>query len=158
MFVLGLKASSWIAPDEGKMSQALWRSVCVWRPGACQPSIEHQRVRSLISYCYAFFYFYSILNLLLVICGVNPKSCSRSYVHFCVPWILDDFSNDPCTGTTSDFDCCLHWLSGCVGKCCYSQAMILMRCCRLGILAIMSVDGCYLYIIIHNCILHVTWL
>ena len=35
--------------------------------------------------------------------------------------------------------------------------MIFMRSCRLGILAIASVDGCYLYIIIHNCILHVTW-
>ena len=33
---------------------------------------------------------------------------SRSYMHFCVPWILDEFSSDPCTGTTNDFDCCLH--------------------------------------------------
>ena len=45
----------------------------------------------------------SILNFVVVVCGVNLKSCSRSYVHFCVPWILDGFSNDPCTGTTSDF-------------------------------------------------------
>ena len=37
----------------------------------------------------------------------------------------------------------------------YSQAMILMRSCRLRFLAIAFVDGCYLYIIIHNCILHV---
>ena len=27
----------------GKMSQSSWRSVCVWRSGACQPSIEHQK-------------------------------------------------------------------------------------------------------------------
>ena len=32
----------------------------------CQPSIEHQMVRSLISYCYTFFYFCSILNYLLL--------------------------------------------------------------------------------------------
>ena len=81
----------------GKMSQSSWRSVCVWRSCMCQPSIEHQRVRLLISYCYAFFYFCSILKL-SAIHGVKPKSCSRSYVHFGVPWILDYFSNDPCTG------------------------------------------------------------
>ena len=46
----------------------------------------------------------------------DPKSGNRSYIHFCVPWILDEFSNDPCTGTTNDFDCCLHQLSVCVGK------------------------------------------
>ena len=47
----------------------------------------------------------------------NPKSYNRSYVHFCVPCILEEFSNDPCAGTTNDFDCCLHWLSVCVDKC-----------------------------------------
>ena len=40
----------------------------------------------------------------------------------------------------------------------HMQAMILMRSCRLWALAIISVDGCCLYIIIHNCILHGTWL
>ena len=59
----------------------------------------------------------SILNFVVVVCGANPKSCSRSYMHFGVPWILDGFSNDPCTGTTNDCDCCLHWLSSHVGKC-----------------------------------------
>ena len=38
----------------------------------------------------------------------NPKSYNRSYVHFCVPWILEEFSNDPDAGTTNDFNCCLH--------------------------------------------------
>ena len=40
----------------------------------------------------------------------------------------------------------------------YMQAMILTRSYRLWGLAITSVDGCCLYIIIHNCILHGTWL
>ena len=39
-----------------------------------------------------------------------------------------------------------------------SLAMTPARSCRLGFLGTASVDGCYLYIIIHNCILHVTWL
>ena len=30
-----------------------------------------------------------------VIHNVTPKSCSRSYVHFCVPWILDDLPMIP---------------------------------------------------------------
>ena len=89
--------------------------LCVWRSGTCQPSIEHQRVGSFISYCYAFIY----QSLCCCCCCMQcqPKSCSRSYVYFCVPWILDAFSNDPCARTTSDFDCCLHWLSIHVGKC-----------------------------------------
>ena len=27
--------------------------------------------------------------------GVKPKSCDRSYVHSCIPWILDGLPNDP---------------------------------------------------------------
>ena len=38
----------------------------------------------------------------------DPKSYNRSYVHYCVPWTLEKLSNDPGTGTTNDFDCCLH--------------------------------------------------
>ena len=45
-----------------------------------------------------------------------------------------------------------------VGRCSIARAMILARSGRLGGLAIASVDGCYLYIIIHYCILCVTWL
>ena len=46
-------------------------------------------------------------------CG--PKSYNRYYVHFCVPWILEVISNDPCAGTTNDCICCLHQLSVHVG-------------------------------------------
>ena len=104
----------------GIMSQSAWRSclciwrsgMCIWRSSMCQLSIEHQGVGPLIIYYYAFVY-----QSLCCCMQCQPKSCSRSYMHFCVPWILDDFSNDPCTGTTNDFDCCWHWLSICVGKC-----------------------------------------
>ena len=34
----------------------------------------------------------------------DPKPGNRSYIHFCVPWILDEFSSEPCIGTTNDFD------------------------------------------------------
>ena len=47
----------------------------------------------------------------------DPKSYNRSYVHFCVPRILEVFTNDPCTGTTNDCICCLHQLSIHVGVC-----------------------------------------
>ena len=49
--------------------------------------------------------------------GVEPKSCDRSYVHSCIPWILDDLPNDPWIGTANDFNCSLPWLSIHVGKC-----------------------------------------
>ena len=86
----------------------------VWRSDACCLSIDHQRVGSLKSYCHSFIY-QTLLVLLFTWC--QPKSCSRSYMHFCVPWILDEVSNDPCTGNTNEFDCCLHQLSVHVGKC-----------------------------------------
>ena len=47
----------------------------------------------------------------------KPKSYNRGYMHFCVPWILEVFTNDPCSGTTNDCICCLHCLSICVGIC-----------------------------------------
>ena len=40
----------------------------------------------------------------------------------------------------------------------HTQVMILMRSCGLVGPAITSVEGCCLYIIIHNSILHGTWL
>ena len=79
-------------------------------------AIYIKEVRSLISYCCAIFCSCTILNFVNVVCDVKPKSCSRSYVYFCIPWILGDLSNDPRTGTANDFDCCLHWLSIHVGK------------------------------------------
>ena len=47
----------------------------------------------------------------------DPKSYNRIYMHFCVPWILGVFTNDPCAGTTNDCICCLHWLSVHVAIC-----------------------------------------
>ena len=47
----------------------------------------------------------------------EPKSYNRGYMHFCVPWILEIFTNDPCAGTTNDCVCCLHQLSIHVGIC-----------------------------------------
>ena len=82
----------------------------------CQSSIEHQRVRLLISYCYEFFCVCSILNLLLLYAALNLSLAAEVMYISVSPGFLDDFSNDPCTGTTNDFDCCLHQLSGCVGK------------------------------------------
>ena len=79
--------------------------------------IHIKEVRSLISYCYAIFCSVQSLSFVDVVCNVKPKSCSRRYVHFCIPWILGDLSNDPLTGTVNDFDCCLHRLSDHVGKC-----------------------------------------
>ena len=80
-------------------------------------AIHIKEVRLLISHCCAIFCSCTILNFVDVVHDVKPKSCRRSYVHFCVPWILGDLSNDPGTGTANDFDCCLHRLSNHVGKC-----------------------------------------
>ena len=71
-------------------------------------AIHIKKVRSLISYCCAIFCSCTILNFVDVVRDVKSKSCSRSYVHFCVPWIWGDLSNDPGTGTANDFDYCLH--------------------------------------------------
>ena len=38
----------------------------------------------------------------------DPKSYNRSYMHFCVLWSLEVFTNDPCAGTTNDCICCLY--------------------------------------------------
>ena len=83
----------------------------------------------------------------------NPKSYNGYYVHFCVLWILEVDSNDPHAGTTND---CLLLIST-LHLCRYllhMQVMILARSCGLLGSAITSVDGCCLYIIIHNSILY----
>ena len=98
------------------MSQSSWRSVCVWRSGTCQSSIEHQRVMSLISYCYAFVYQSLILLLLLYVVPILSLAAEVMCISVS-PGFWMVFSNDPCTGTTNDCDCCLHQLSGHVGKC-----------------------------------------
>ena len=58
-----------------------------------------------------------VIPICCAICGVKPKYCDRSYVHSCIPWILDDLPNDPWVGTANDFDCSFWWLSNCVGRC-----------------------------------------
>ena len=47
----------------------------------------------------------------------EPNSYNRDCMHFCVPWILEVFTNDPCAGTTNDCICCLHRLFIHVGIC-----------------------------------------
>ena len=83
----------------------------------------------------------------------KPRSYNRGYVHFCVPWILEVFTNDPCAGTTNDCLLLTSTLHLCRSML-YMQAMILMRSCRLWGLAIASVDGWCLYIIIQ---LYIAW-
>ena len=59
----------------------------------------------------------SIVNPFGCCIWCDPKSYNRSYVHFCVAWILEEFPSDPIAGITNDFDCCLHQFSVHVGKC-----------------------------------------
>ena len=87
----------------------------------------------------------------------DPKSYNRYSVHFCIPWILEVDSNDPCAGTTYDYFCCFCQLCLCRYTL-HMQVRILTRSCGLFDPAITSVDGCCLYIIIHNSTLHRTWL
>ena len=114
----------WMAYDEVKWGDhhedvfPVWRYVWSLKRWHVATSANHiKEVRLVISYCCAIFCSYTILNFVEVVHDIKPKSCSRSYVHFCVPWILGDLSKDPRTGTANDFDCCLHWLSIHVGKC-----------------------------------------
>ena len=79
----------------------------------CHLYIVHQRVScldaqlGLIGYCCSIIISHQSIGYCM---GCDPKSCSRCYMHFCGPWILNEFSNDPCTGTTNDFDCCLPFI------------------------------------------------
>ena len=122
-YVLVLTALVWIAYDEVKCGNHHKDLFCDWRYTLClkiwhMPVIQFTskgRVIDQLLLCSLLIFFNP--QFVDVLCNVKLKSCSRSYVHFCVPWILDDFSNDPWTGTTNDFDCCLHRLSSHVGKC-----------------------------------------
>ena len=53
-------------------------------------AIHIKQVRSLISYCCAIFCSCTTLNFVDVVHDVKPTSCSRSYVHFCIPgfWVI----------------------------------------------------------------------
>ena len=93
----------------------------LWLVGACHLCIVLQKEWSLWSY--------GSVNWLLSFKGFlnhqslgfcmwcEPKSYNRGYIHFCVPWIFEVFTNDPCAGTTNDCVCCLHHLSVHVGIC-----------------------------------------
>ena len=96
--------------------------MCVpWWVGTCHLCIVLQRnghrdaMGVLISYCYS----KRVINHQFIgyCMWWNPKSYNRSYMHFCVPWILEVFTCDPCAGTTNDCICCLHQLSLYVGIC-----------------------------------------
>ena len=103
------------------MIQTAMKMCVLWWVGACHLCIVLQKEWSL--WCFEGF------NQLLSFKGVinhqsigycmrcDPKSYNRSYVHFCVPWILEVFTNDPCAGTTNDCISCLHQLSIHVGIC-----------------------------------------
>ena len=93
----------------------------LWWTGACHLCIVPQRngycdvMEVLISYCHSKGY---IKHQSIGYCmWCKPKYYNRGYVHFCVLWILEVFTNDPCAGTTNDCICCLHWLSVHVGIC-----------------------------------------
>ena len=119
----------------------------------CNP---HQRVRSLISYCCA------------CICTVHSNLLCHMWCQAYVLWqklcaFLRPLDFGWFTQWSLSRDCKWLWLQLMVTlRPCrymlYSQAMILVRSGRLGGLAFTSVDGCYIYIIIHYCISHVTWL
>ena len=70
---------------------------------------------------------------------------------------LDVLSNDLHAGIPNDCVCCFCWLCPCRFLF-HMLVMIPVRSCSLFGLAITSVEGCCLYIIIHNSILHQTWL
>ena len=77
--------------------------------------------------------------------------------HFPGSWAF--VSNDWDLGAAFDGSCCFSWLSIHVGSQFHTQVMILMRSYnRLSSLSITSLDGCCLYIIIHNSLLQRTWL
>ena len=108
----GLTATKTFCPFEGQT-----HAICV----LCYLCIDHQRVRycdtgwSLNSYCHSFIYQYMIL--LLFVCGASLSLAAEVMCISVFPGVLDEFSNDPHTGTTNDFNSCLYRLSVPVGKC-----------------------------------------
>ena len=74
--------------------------------GAWQPvlSTSKGKVVNHVLLCMCLFCF---IPICYAMCDVKPKSCDRSYVYSCIPWILEDFPNDPRVGTANDFDCSL---------------------------------------------------
>ena len=98
------------------MIQTVIKTCVLWWAGVCHLCVVLQKEWSL--WCYEgvkwllLFRVHQSINQFVGYCmWCDPKSYSRYYVHFCVPWILEVFTNDPCAGTTNDCICCLHWLS-----------------------------------------------
>ena len=74
--------------------------LCFKRNGHCDA------MEMLIGYCHSKGYINHQSIWYCMWC--EPKSYNRGYVHFCVPWILEVFTYDPCARTTNDYICCLH--------------------------------------------------
>ena len=138
----------------GKMSQSLWRSILclkIW----CVPVIywtSKGKVIDQLLLCILLFC--SILKLLLLY-AVSNLSLVAEVMTFLCPLDFGWFFQWP---LYRDFQWLWLLLTLTLWPCTRHSIAILMRSCRFGFLAITSIDGCYLYIIIHNCILHVTWL
>ena len=83
--------------------------------GMCLPVLSTSKGK-VINQLLLCIHLFSIIPICHAICDAKPKSCNRSYVHSCVPRILEDFPNDPWVGTANDFNCSLWQLSDCVGR------------------------------------------
>ena len=102
------------------MIQTVIKTCVLWWLGACHLCIIKRNghcdaLKVLIGYCHS----KGVINHQSIgycMC-CDPKSYNRSYLHFCVPWILEVFTNDPCAGTIKNCICCLHWISVHVGIC-----------------------------------------
>ena len=78
------------------------KTCVLWWVGMCHLHIVLQRkghsdaVKLLIGYCHS----KRVINHQSIgyCMWCNPKSYNRSYMHFCVPWILEVVTNDPCAG------------------------------------------------------------
>ena len=108
-------------PQMGLDDPTAIKTCVLWWVGACHLCIVLQREWSLwccggVNWLLSFKGFLNHQSLGYCM-WCKPKSYNRGYVHFCVPWILDIFANDPCAGTTNNYICCLHQLSICVGIC-----------------------------------------
>ena len=122
VYIVILKALLWKTSDGSWWSKLLLRCVSYDRQACAICVLSFKRnsycdaMKVLSGYCNSMVH--QLINQSIGYCmWCDPKSYSRYYVHFCVPWILEVFTNDPCAATTNDCVCCLHQLSICVGIC-----------------------------------------
>ena len=119
----------WGTSDVFWMIQTVIKLHVLWWVGACHLCIGLQKKWSL--WCFEgdnqLLSFKGVINHQSIgdLMWCDPKSYNRSYVHFCVPWILEVFTNDSFAGTTNDCICCLHPLSIGVGICSICRPWIL---------------------------------